>query len=432
MEITPKTFGDFLEKERILISDPNASSRTGLAKALTDLGVKMSQITLAGGFDSAKQAVEDSKPTMIISDFNLGEMSALDLFELPSFSSRPIDERISVIVTNNTSQAAIAQAAEGDVDVFIAKPYSLNSLKTALFKAVADKLEPSEYLKAIQEGKRHLISSDLDQALAVFESAAQLDYKPALAYFYQGYTHTLLGSALEKAQESYSKGLEYNHIHYKCLIGLFEALLSQKKNQDAYVVLRRIIQNFPVNPNRLISALKLAITTGNYLDVERYHEVFVEIEIKSDLLVRSICAALITVGKYLIRSGETEKALKLLQKAGVSAGGRTAFLSEIILTLVGAELPLEADKYLSRFPQETRTTTEYLSLDYLVMSKSGKLDAVINRGRKLLQQGTFHPLIDRIFLETLMKAKLKRLAEAHAEEAASRWPNQAGRIPGDD
>jgi len=232
MEPTEKALSDYFGKHRILIADSNASSRTGIARAIVELGAKTHQITLVDSFEWAQQIIEQSQPTMLITDFNLGSVGAFDLFQHPKYSAMPMQDKLSVVVTNNTSQAAVAQAAEGDVDIYIAKPYSLEGFWSALKAAAALKLQPTEYLKAIEDGKRHLADSNLSRAVEIFERATTMDGKPALAYFYHGYAKAL-GNALEDAQESYRKGLEYNRNHYKCLLGLYEALMDQKRNHSS-------------------------------------------------------------------------------------------------------------------------------------------------------------------------------------------------------
>jgi CheY-like chemotaxis protein len=421
MEPSKKALVEYFGKHRILIADSNASSRTGLARAITELGARPHMMTLVDSFEWAQQILEQSQPTMLITDFNLGSVGAFDLFQHPKYSAMPMQERLSIVVTNNTSQAAVAQAAEGDVDIYIAKPYSLEGFWSALNSAAASKLRPTEYLKTIEDGKRHLAESNLGRAMEMFERATTLDGKPALAYFYHGYAKAL-GNALEDAQTSYRKGLEYNRNHYKCLLGLYEALMNQKRNTDAYIVLRQITRHFPLNPKRFRSVLWLAITTGHYEDIEQYYQIFLELDEKNEELVRYTCAALITAGKFYLRNGQNDRAISVFQKAGVSAGGKVQFLTEIITTLVSANMADEADKYLRRFPKETKESVEYLSMDYLVMSKMMPIQVLLDHGRKLLREGRHHSLIDKILVSTMRQAGLTDSADCLALDAARRWP----------
>jgi hypothetical protein len=93
--------------------------------------------------------------------------------------------------------------------------------------------------------------------------------------------------------------------------------------------------------------------------------------------------------------------------------------------LVGAGLADEADKYLKRFPLHTRETIEFFSMDYLVVSKTMPLQVVLDHGRKLVQEGRFHPLIDKILIATFIKAGMRENAHFLAQDAGRRWPDQA-------
>jgi CheY-like chemotaxis protein len=424
MEPNQKAISDYFSKHKILIADSNASSRTGIAKALGELGARTHNMILVDSYVWAEQVIEQSKPTMLITDFNLGPVGAFELFTHPKYSTMPMQDRLSVVVTNNTSQAAVASAAEGDVDLYIAKPYNLQNFWAALKSAAAAKLQPTDYLKTIEDGKKYLATSDLPRAIEFFERATLLDGQPSLAYFYHGHTKALT-NAIEDAQTSYMKGLEYNKNHYKCLIGLYEALMTQQRREDAYLVLRQVTRHFPLNPKRFISVLRLAITTGHYEDIEQYYRIFLELDEKSDDLVKYTCAALITSGKSFLKKGDPDRAKSLFQMAGISSGGKIQFLSEIITTLVGANFADEGDKYLKRFPQHTRETIEYFSMDYLVMSKTMPLQVTLDQGRKLVQEGRFHPLIDKILIATFLKAGMKENAIFLAQDACRRWPDQA-------
>jgi tetratricopeptide (TPR) repeat protein len=424
MEFNQKAITDYFSKHKILIADSNASSRTGIAKALGELGARNHNMTLVDSYVWAEQVIEQSKPTMIISDFNLGTVGAFDLFSHPKYSTVPMQDRLSVVVTSNTSQAAVASAAEGDVDLYIAKPYNLQNFWSSLKNAAALKLQPTDYLKTIEDGKKYLASADLSRAIEFFERATRLDGTPSLAYFYHGHTKALT-NAIEDAQNSYMKGLEFNRNHYKCLVGLYEALMIQQRREDAYFVLRQITRHFPLNPKRFISVLRLAVTTGHYEDIEQYYRIFLELDEKSDELVKHTCAALITSGKSYLQKGDTDHAKGLFQMAGISAGGKVPFLTEIITTLVNAGFADEADKYLKRFPQHTRETIEYFTMDYLVMSKTMPLQVTLDQGRKLVQEGRFHPIVDKILMQTFLKAGMKENAIFLAQDACRRWPEQA-------
>jgi hypothetical protein len=59
------------------------------------------------------------------------------------------------------------------------------------------------------------------------------------------------------------------------------------------------------------------------------------------------------------------------------------------------------------------------------MSKTMPVQILLDHGRKLLRDGHYHSLIDKILIKTMMRAGLKDSAECLAVDAARRWPDLA-------
>src|SRR6185437_10557828 len=294
----------------------------------------------------------------------------------------------------------------------------------SLSVAVATKTRPTEYMKAIQEGQQLIAELNLAEAMRAFERATLLDPKPSLAYYYRGYINSLR-QAVGEAQSNYLKGLEYNKIHYRCLQGLFNTLSLRKDDKGAYFVLRRIVRNFPISPERFLAVIRLAVKTGHYEDIEQYYRLFLELEVKNDDMIKYICAALITSGKHFFRMGDRVRAARHFNQAGVSCGSNENLLKEVVSLLMELNLPEDADKYLLRFSDETKETADFMSLDYWVLSGTRTLQATIDHGRKLIRARVFHPRIHETLIRALQVAGLGAPAEDLCVDALRRWPEQS-------
>lgn len=200
--------------------------------------------------------------------------------------------------------------------------------------------------------------------------------------------------------------------------------MEQGQTKEAYNVLKRITRYFPANPTRLSQVLRLAVMTGEYEDIEHYYEQFLNVEKKSPELVRHICAAVIVTAKYLLKKGEITRGLKLFHAAALTAGTLTQFLSEIILSLVDMNFPEEAEKVLKRFPPELESSRLYRGLDLLITSKLSSLSLTVSKGRQLIREGVYDPLVFRVIIESSARAGLKHSAEALADRAAKIWPDR--------
>src|SRR3990167_2071696 len=125
-------------------------------------------------------------PGLILSDFAIGGGSGFDLFK-KVHQAFPKDKKMCcILITSNISQSAVAKAAEEDVDSFIIKPYTVQSLEQNLINTVVTKLYPSKYIETIDKGKELMLQSKFEESLALFDEAIKLHSKPALALFYHG------------------------------------------------------------------------------------------------------------------------------------------------------------------------------------------------------------------------------------------------------
>ena len=423
-------FEKYVSTITIVIADSSSSSRVRLAKTLVDLGAKRPNIALTNTYEEAEAEIKRLKPKMVLCDYVLtGNRAGLDLLQeqkalYPDDSGK---DCIFVLVTGNTSQSAVAQAAEEDVDTFILKPYTIESIKKSLISVTISKLYPNDYMKMVDTGKTALFAGQMDAAIESLDKAKTMDPKPTLACFYRGQVD-LMREALEDASGDFKKGLSFNKIHYKCLVGLYELLMKQKKHSEAYSVIKRLAQYFPANPKRLASVLRLAIVTENYDDIEGYYQIFTLVESRTDELVRYICSALIVCGKHYLSRKIQTRALELFEKVAISCAGRPKFLRYTIETLAEFGLFKDAAKYLTRFPQDSRGQEDFLAVDYLVFDHNANAGTSIQKGRDIIQKEIHSSLVYEILIRRYFEAKLLDAGEELLKNASKRWPSSADKF----
>ncbi|MBI3543714.1 MAG: response regulator [Deltaproteobacteria bacterium] len=116
-------FVEFIQDRKILIADSSSVTRSSLARILNDLGVKGGQISLVSTMEQALEEIPRFRPHVVVAEFDLGKRCGLDLIQLQR-ETHPEQARecIFIIVAGNTSQSAVARAAEEDVDAYIVKP----------------------------------------------------------------------------------------------------------------------------------------------------------------------------------------------------------------------------------------------------------------------------------------------------------------------
>lgn len=416
----------YLAENEVLIVDKNPSSRNRLLKTIYDLSSERHMIHTCGNLSEAQEIIESKNIGLVLSDYFIGGGSGFDLFKIIRESNPANKNLCLVLVTSNISQSAVAKAAEEDVDSFIIKPYTIQSIQENLLTTIVAKIKPSEYMLKIEESKNLITLGKYDEAIKVLEEAMQLHPKPALALFYIGQAEYLKNHT-DKASKSYNEGLDFNSIHYKCLIGLYELFMKHEKFSEAYQVVKKIAKFFPANPDRLSQIVRLAVITGNYRDMGMYYEIFTQLDVRLRVLTNYIGAGLYVSGKYFIQNNERELAMKYFDHIAVSCAEFSKFLRGVISVLIENNCAPEAEKFLGRFDPSMKEHEDYLISEFLVSSKQSKDNGlVIKKGLEVYNKN----VRDLKVLQALISAmetggfKEEKIAP-YREEMQSRYPEQA-------
>jgi CheY-like chemotaxis protein len=418
---------NFLTEYGVLIVDKNPSSRNRLLKVMSDLGSKRNQIFTAASVNESKELIKNQKIGVVLSDYDIEGGSGFDLFKMVRELFPDQKKLCQILVTANVSQTAVAKAAEEDVDSFIIKPYTMQSIQENLLSTITFKVSPPAYNVKIDFGKELMAQQKLPEALQAFQEAQELHPKPSLALFYMGYVKFLMMDKNE-AQTKYNSGLAINSIHFKCLVGLFDLQMNLKNFPEAYSVVKKIAKYFPANPDRLIEIIRLAVVTQNYDDMLMYYEVFTQLDERHPKVIAHIGAGLFVAGKYFMSVKDQKKALTLFEKIAVSCP-EPKILKGIILNLIDQNLESELGKYLTRFQGDQLKGPEYLLCDYLSSyAFSTDYNVAIQKGMDLYN----HDYRDFHLLQTLLlafeKQNLMDKAQAMREEIAKLYPDKVLKV----
>lgn len=397
-------FKKFMEENEVLIIDKNSSSRNRLLKIFFDLGAKRQMIHTASTLEEAIEIYESKNVGIILSEYLIGGGSGFDFFKNIRRTVPSDKFPCLILVTSNMSQTVVAKAAEEDVDSFIIKPYTIQSIHENLLATIAFKMNPPDYIKRVEEGKIYLKNKYFDQAISLFKEATKLNEKPSLALFYLGQAN-YMKKVYEGALTSYEMGLNFNEIHFKCLMGLYDLYREEGKFEEAYLVVKKILEYFPTNTERFEQIIRLAIQTRNFEDFDRFYEVYKELEERDTNLTRNLGAGLYIAGKYYLTQGHSDRALHYFEKVAISCFEFPHFLRSIISILVEYKMVDEAQRFLRRFPAGSMDTEDFRVSSFLITSNQiSDKDQVIKLGLDLYNLNFVDKFL-YLTLITLMKEK---------------------------
>ncbi len=418
-----KKFKEFISSEEIMIVDRSSASRRRLVKTLVDMGADRGKIHSVAHLTEALEIVNTSLPKLILSDYTIKGGSGFDLFKEYRLRHPQEKKAVLILITSNISQSAVAKAAEEDVDSFIIKPYTMQSLDKSLVSAVINKLYPSEYIQTIDAGKEKLVANEYEEALKLFEKAKGLNKKPSLAIFYYAQTKDLL-NIKDEAEQGYKDGLKVNKIHYKCQVGLYKLFMDKKDYPNAYAVVKNIAKYFPANPDRLKEVIRLAITTKNYEDMEYYYNLYIELDERDEQVTNYMCSGLYVTGKYYFLEHKLDEGKKYFEKSAVSCAGKAKFLFAMVKVYIENNLYPEAEKLLPRFGKAKSDVKYYMISFYLAKHKKFSLDECISKGTDLWNKGYKDPQAVKILIKALSDGGHEDKAKQYKEDASYEWPEE--------
>ncbi len=394
---------------------------------MVDLGTKRHMIHTAGTMSEAQEIIKTQKVGLVLSDYAVGGGSGFDLFKLVRSTFGASNKNLCLIlVTSNISQTAVAKAAEEDVDSFIIKPYTLQSIMENLVSTIAAKVKPSPYVVKIDAGKELLGRGEYQQAMDVFTSAMGMHPRPSLALFYMGQAQYLISEA-DKAKDDYNKGLGFNSIHFKCLIGLYEIFMKEEKYEEAYRIVQKVAKYFPANPDRLTQVIRLTIVTKHYEDMESYYDIFTQLDSRTSELTNYVGAGLFIAGKYFLLEDQLPKALGIFDKIAISCAEFSKFIRAIVVILAENGEFDEAERFMVRFSSGTRDQEDYIVSDFIV--NYGRKDAdqaqVVVKGLEIYNKNIRDFNCLKLLVDALLVQGHKEKHEQYKQELTRLYPDKS-------
>lgn len=128
----------------VLVVDDNRFMRTIVTNTLNGIGVR--NVLQADSVDQALQQLADAAVDMVISDWDMGEKSGIELIRRVR-ANRILRLLPIIMLTANTTRSNIFAARDAGVTEFLAKPISAQ----ALYSRVVEVIErPRQFVKTRQ------------------------------------------------------------------------------------------------------------------------------------------------------------------------------------------------------------------------------------------------------------------------------------------
>lgn len=420
MTIKNNHIQEYLSEQTALIVEPSNAFAQVIQASLVQFGVRADKIFSANTYSDAVSIINEMKPKILITEYLIGKHLGLALIEKQDEHYDPL-LRISIIVTKESSDNAVAEAAEEQLDAYIVKPFSGADFQHRFLETVKRKIQPSDYMMKIREGKELLAGNKMATAIETFKEAKNISPKPTLANYYLGICY-LQSKDIEKARKEFSEGRSHNPLHYKCLTGEFDCLILENKYKQAYELSLLIRENFPVTSARLGKFFVATVYTEQFKDLQELYELYTRLDNRPAELINLVSISLLTAARYFLRNSKTSEALEFFEMGSIATGRDISFLEKIIDELLKVNDITSAEKYLKLTKSEDLGSAKHSQLTFKITKHQSSPEALIDLGRKMVFDGKASPEVIKILVETLLKNGKKTLAESIIIKGCESFP----------
>lgn len=410
----------FFENQVCLVVEPSKAFLAALLACLKSLNLPSTQILSASQFEAARAMIETHKPRVLITEYEVDGHNGLELVELQQRHHED-QHRISMVVSKNSSDSVIAEAAEEQVDTFLLKPFSPDDFVKKINEVIRNKVHPSAYVVKINEGRKFMHTQEFENAVDAFSKAKSLHAKPALACFYSGETFRLQKDS-SKALAEFQAGRKFQPLHYKCLTAEFEILVENKDYKEAYELIPVLIKNFPLTPRRLTQVFIAAVYSLRFEYLSVYYDQLIKLDKKSPELIKVATAALFAGGKWFLQKREMAQASELFEKALLTMGRDISFLTKIIAELLKSEACREAEAFFQMALPSDVGSSDYNRLAFRIDSVTLNRGELVERARKFFLSGEAEVEDYKTIIKLFVEQNRMQLAEAAINKAIESYP----------
>ncbi len=423
-EIKEEKYKKYFKNKKAMLLEPSTSVRTTIRRLLVELGIESGRQIVAADFHSAIEIIKKDRPHYIFSSFEFQKKNFTDLLveHLQVYPNRL--EAGFYVLSEKNSMSIASMVLDHDIDALCSQPFTFDTLKSSVLESLVYKVELDAYMKAIEDGKEKFRQSQYNMAKQMFDYATTLAKDVSLAYAWLGHT-CVKQNSLEEAEKNYHKGLITNGKSYNCIKGLIEFYTQAKRYEDAYNFNKKLIENYPVNPDKIADLVRLSIINQKYEDVINYCKIFVGLDEKVESVKKYISAGLAICGKYLISKDDKENGVNALVEAAKLSDGKREILYSVIKSLLQAGAKNKAQQVLDDFSTEQTEGTDFSIMELEIIFETEEAGKAFNLGSSLLKKGIRDYRVYEIVIKS--SVKLGRSADAISNvlfEAVKAYPEK--------
>jgi len=326
----------------------------------------------ANGEIAWKMLSSGSHIDFVISDWNMPKMNGTELLNMMR-TSKKLRDIPFLMITAETNQSIVAEAAEQDVDAYLTKPFVTATLEqkikellhyvtnpsqlTQLLKKSAAWREKGQVNKAIEcarmaaelnkrssrplreLGRLFLKKNDVPLARRSFEKAISLNRLDIPSHHYLGQIALKLGE-IEAAITHFTKALELSPRHADRAFKVATLLMSKNQLPEATKIIKVMLKNNPDNIALHEDTADSCFENGMYDLAAKYYQHVLNECPERDYLQKKL-------GTALLKTGDVRSSIEVLEKTIKRTPDDIDALLDLAQAYLDAKMRMRADKWAS-------------------------------------------------------------------------------------
>ena len=320
-------------------------------------------------FMSGESAVVD----FVISDWNMPKTNGTELLNLIRSSKRWKDIPF-LMITAESNQSIVAEAAENDVDAYLTKPFVTATLElkikellnlvvnpsplTQLLRKADEYSEKNQIDQAIEcvtiavksnlrsskplreLGRLYLKKDAIDKALTCFQRATEINRLDLPSFQYLGQITLKLGDT-EKALTYFTKAMELSPRNTDRALKLATLLLGRQKLAEADKIFKVMLRNNPDDIDLANEVADMCLEHGLYDLAARTYRTVMAADPERQFLAKKL-------GQSLLKDGNPKDAIEVFEKSATKFPNDIELLLALAQAYLNINLKMRADQWASR------------------------------------------------------------------------------------
>lgn len=309
----------------------------------------------------------------VISDWNMPKTNGTELLNLIR-SSKKWKDLPFLMITAETNQSIVAEAAENEVDAYMSKPFVTATLEVKIKELMNQVAHPSPLAQLLKKGEEfsdknqidqaieclslavksnsrsskplrelgrlYLKKDAIDQARTCFQQAIEINRLDLPSYQYLGQIALKKGET-EKALTFFMRALDLSPRNADRAFKVATLLLGQKKLAEAEKILKVMLRNNHDDLDLAVQAADMCMEHGLYELAAKTYRAVINADSERQFLAKRL-------GQALQKDGHPKEAIDVYEKSATKFPNDIELLLALAQAYLDLGLTMRADQWASR------------------------------------------------------------------------------------